>query len=139
MRTDRLRQLADFLDTLKPDQFDFDRVRSPCGTVCCAIGWTPTVFPELVTTDLQSKSLRCTETLCKEGLHDNKVGFRDIAIALFGMTYSHACDLFQPDHASPVDGVTLPSDALPSEVADRLRVYADWADCTNSTGKTKQR
>ena len=56
--------LADFLDTLPEEQFEFDAVVSewdrtkdkPCGSVCCAIGWAPMVFPELIKWDQTEQS-----------------------------------------------------------------------------------
>lgn len=54
MNTARLLKLASFLQKLKPEKFDIDRVveewdeKKHCGTVCCAAGWTPAVFPRLV-------------------------------------------------------------------------------------------
>ena len=65
MNIERLNQLADFLDALPPEKFNFQWLVTdpatrqclmstpattpagpPCGTVCCAIGWTPTIWPE---------------------------------------------------------------------------------------------
>ena len=41
--------MADFLDKLPKKKFNFRRVvtqyEDGCGTVCCAIGWLPKVFP----------------------------------------------------------------------------------------------
>jgi hypothetical protein len=49
----RLEKLADFLDKLPREKFNFADLVSEidkkgCGTVCCAIGWTPKVLPHLV-------------------------------------------------------------------------------------------
>lgn len=51
----RLLKLADFLEELPPEKFNFFEVVSSgehnghtCATVACAIGWTPKVFPRLV-------------------------------------------------------------------------------------------
>lgn len=51
----RLLKLADFLEELPPEKFNFFKVVSrgehnghTCATVACAIGWTPKVFPRLV-------------------------------------------------------------------------------------------
>lgn len=49
----RLEQLIQFLEQLDPARFDFQRVvkekdENGCGTVCCAMGWTPALFPELI-------------------------------------------------------------------------------------------
>ena len=50
MNTQRLLILAEFLDKLKPEQFNFrwlvDAIENQCGTVCCAAGWLPVAFPD---------------------------------------------------------------------------------------------
>lgn len=49
---ERLEKLCQFLDTLPGPKFDFTYyvskrdARTGCGTVCCAIGWCPAVFPD---------------------------------------------------------------------------------------------
>ena len=54
MNVENFDKLIDFLDNLEPSKFYFDDVVSKydkdneCGTVCCAIGWTPAIFPEKV-------------------------------------------------------------------------------------------
>lgn len=50
----RLEKLAAFLDKLPRKKFDFsilvaERDEDGCGTICCAIGWIPAVFPKLIT------------------------------------------------------------------------------------------
>lgn len=60
MNTKQLLKLADFLDTLPRQKFDFAVVahqhgkpmraalkagKTACGTVACALGWTPAVWP----------------------------------------------------------------------------------------------
>lgn len=57
VKTDRLLKLARFLKTVKPELFDLGievkgcdvdglkKQKSNCGSVACAIGWTPVVFP----------------------------------------------------------------------------------------------
>ena len=50
----RLRKLINFLKKLDPKKFDFGDIRREdpdCGTVACAFGWTPKLFPKLVTVD----------------------------------------------------------------------------------------
>jgi hypothetical protein len=48
--TERLLRLAEFLEKLPPKKFYFGtwvkEWKNECGTVCCAIGWCPVVFPE---------------------------------------------------------------------------------------------
>jgi hypothetical protein len=51
MNKERLLTIATFLDNLPPEKFNFDRYvtkhENGCGTVCCAIGWFPQIFPEI--------------------------------------------------------------------------------------------
>jgi hypothetical protein len=42
MNIEKLLKLCDFLDTLPPEKFNYDK----CGTVCCAVGWLPKLFPD---------------------------------------------------------------------------------------------
>lgn len=46
----RLLKLADFLDTLEPEKFNINSFVATmdrgCGSVCCALGWCPKVFPD---------------------------------------------------------------------------------------------
>lgn len=48
----KLNKWADFLETLEPEQFEMDSwvtefdPSKTCGTVCCAGGWLPAIFPE---------------------------------------------------------------------------------------------
>jgi hypothetical protein len=50
MNKERLHKLAAFLDTLDNKDFDYSTYVSElddgCGTVCCAVGWLPKLFPE---------------------------------------------------------------------------------------------
>ena len=43
-----LDKIIDFLDKLPTEKFDFlNEVRSECGSVACAVGWFPNIFPEV--------------------------------------------------------------------------------------------
>ena len=46
--SEKLRNLADFLETLEQDQVDLRSVHHPCGTVHCAWGWGEVIglFPK---------------------------------------------------------------------------------------------
>lgn len=49
VRIDRLEKMIKFLEELPPKKFDFGTVvrsrdENDCGTVCCAMGWTPEIF-----------------------------------------------------------------------------------------------
>ncbi len=41
----RLLKWADFLEELPAEQFNLQYWRKDCGTVACAAGWLPTIFP----------------------------------------------------------------------------------------------
>ena len=49
---ERLEKLIGFIENLPDEKFEFDEwvtgfdTKNGCGTVCCAFGWTPSVFPE---------------------------------------------------------------------------------------------
>jgi hypothetical protein len=49
MNKERLETIAKFLDILPPEKFDIGdfvtESKDGCGTVCCAIGWLPEIFP----------------------------------------------------------------------------------------------
>ena len=51
MNIEKMNKLIDFLHDLEEDKFEFNEVvaetdGNSCGTVCCAVGWFPTIFPE---------------------------------------------------------------------------------------------
>lgn len=147
MRSDRLSQLADFLAVLSPDKFDFNNVlvcttrgTIGCGTVGCAMGWTPTVFPALVkicdprdyTGSVRYLDIEATELLAEEfGCFDDTgriFGYTAVAAALFDMDAERAHALFTPRCPSPADDSVLRISATPKMVADRLRTFVDWYD-----------
>jgi hypothetical protein len=107
----RLLKLADFLDQLPPQKFDFDTIavegakphkealkarKESCGTTACAIGWMPVVFPRLT---------RWVRTPCyfdSVAIHIGPAGrgkARDFEVAeqVFGLTEQEAEWLFLPD------------------------------------------
>ncbi len=140
VRVDRLRKLADFLDALPRSHFDFARVigkvaptkANECGTVGCAIGWCPTVFPRLCKAEplpaapgrlrvrINGRRLRCSYSS----------GFSEAGIAIFGLSPSDVQGLFVPNRPSPADGKSLPDQATPKQVARRIRTYAAWCERT---------
>ena len=160
----RLNKLADFLQKLPRTHFDFSRVcdlikpskTNQCGTVGCAMGWTPTVFPRLIgmvfESDYDTKQDKRERKEYIEGAEpddiiDDGMGFfvrtgnleqdrrkvrrrsldyGEAANALFGIPISDAKRLFGPEHTSPADGQTLDGLATPKQVAKRIRTYAKW-------------
>ena len=118
----RLLKLATFLDTLPRAQFDFATVfeKRECGTVGCAMGWTPAVFPRLVkykdwgygNSDVRTK---------------RRLGFGAVAQEIFGLTTPEAMGLFVSEY-NMVVGEKMVNDKLgdnawPTSVARRIRRF----------------
>lgn len=125
----RLLKLAAFLDKLPRKKFNFGSIvysKPKCGTVGCAIGWTPKVFPSLVEWDS-----RRSPSAVKACGSDN-FGFAEVAMSLFGLSYKEANDLFDPcfvgyQHwTQPVDRVD--ADATPKQVAASIRRFIKWKE-----------
>jgi len=130
VRFDKLEKLAAFLDTLPPEKFDFSVVRdnnghSGCGSVGCAIGWTPEVFPDEVTAG-ECCVVRNSK-LGRAHLHDHYV---DVAVSLFGMPQNEAALLFtaldESDDLPPWLPEKLGEEATAREVAESIRLYCEW-------------
>jgi hypothetical protein len=86
---DRLQKLADFLKELPEEKFDYSALRneSECGTIACAVGWCPEVFPELV------KSFKGhIEFLDDSPAYDAQM----IAKKLFNLPFGFSRGLFYP-------------------------------------------
>ena len=129
VRVDRLRKLADFLDKLQRSHFDFAIVRgkySPfpgndCGTVGCAIGWCPTVFPKACHINVAGQAVRI------DGRYRS---YFAAGARLFGMSDDDAYHLFTPREPSPATGRDLSYFATHKQVARRIRTYAAWCERT---------
>lgn len=132
VRYDLLNKLADFLDTLPRSHFDFSIVRketrrptkaNTCGTVGCAIGWCPTVFPRLCTAPVSYTD----EWIAKGYKIDMWAGgHAEMGRRLFGISNDDAYLLFTPLEPSPADQDMLGSSATPKQVAKRIRTYIAW-------------
>lgn len=136
----KLRKLAAFLDKLKPSHFDFNVVRrecpktsdNRCGTVGCAIGWTPNVFPKdvkILPKNAYGLQLQMGGAPVSDCSGYN--AYDTVAERLFNMPIEDAHKLFTPDEESPVDGDMLSEDATPKEVAKRIRAYVKYAEDNN--------
>lgn len=114
----RLLKLAAFLVQLKPEKFNYrywvsEKDSKGCGTVCCAGGWCPVVFPRYWRyASGESIALR-------EG--GNSVSTIGDLAAFFGIRYMLAKYLFMP--AGGVDSGPLPSSATAKEVAAHIRKF----------------
>lgn len=124
MNRERLLILADFLDKLPEDEFDFKTVVNEfdifgCGAVCCAIGWTPKLFPDQVKWNEQQLS-------CLIDIHGNQM-FDDIAARLFDISQDDAYHLFSPDWQPELgEGFReTRQDAKPKDVAFNVYKFAE--------------
>lgn len=129
----RLLKLAAFLQELPKSKFDFGTFvhrgakpmlealkarRSRCGSVACAVGWMPAVFPRHVRwvgSDVDGGNLQVT-------LRDEDYyGYNfDVAEVFFGLSYDETRDLFNPDNGSDD---SLPFSATPKQVAGAIRRF----------------
>lgn len=141
MNAKRLLKLADFLDTMPREKFDFGVVadeqgkpmaealaadKTQCGTVGCAIGWMPAVFPRGL------EWTRSTERMWTGPLKRTRVALvgsprtKDFAAAAewFDISELEAEALFMPDSAG--FGLRAISErAGPTVVARRIRRFVE--------------
>lgn len=124
----RLIKLIEFLEKLPRRKFDFSKVVAKgkqnghyCGTVCCAAGWLPAIFPRLVKWTPPDENLKAYIALRKQGVQT----FSEVTESVFGMNYETAEYLFLPDKQRYVDSrlTSLPDTATPKQVARMLRAY----------------
>lgn len=133
VRYDLLNKLADFLDTLPRSHFDLSIVQgrvpatkeNTCGTVGCAIGWCPTVFPRLCRAP--SASIYGLWAVNGRKINMWSGGHAEVGRRLFGISNDDAYALFTPGEPLPDgEGATLGSTATPKQVAKRIRTYIAW-------------
>lgn len=123
MRTDRLLKLADFLEAMPEEKFDFNIIaiekgkpmlealaagHTKCGTAGCAIGWMPAVWPE----ELYWEGAQGLDVADGKG----NVNFT-VATAFFEISMSDADFLFMPGVSDLVESVK------PAEVAAQIREF----------------
>jgi hypothetical protein len=126
---ERLRELIAGLRELPDEAFNFRVLRenSSCGTVACAIGWTPEIFPDLVKVDVSMGHPRVVHIATGETSYW-------IAHELFGISEDQASWLFYPcrqHHLSPLLPI-CDDDATPDEVAAMLEKYIELTEKTHS-------
>lgn len=132
---ERLLELASFLDIVPPEKFDFKvvikgpdvpRRQLDCGSVACAIGYLPAVFPELVTTEAHARGF---SVIPSDPAWKRQYGWSvslhvQTAKHIFGTTTEESHYLFTPD---PDDGYAniqlLPATATAQQVAERIRSF----------------
>lgn len=137
MRADRLLTLAAFLDNLPEEKFNFAIIaeergkpmlealaagHTRCGTVACAIGWLPAVFPaDFKWTDAYYKSRSVTR--------DGSIDF-SAAEEFFDLTVYQAEYLFMPGRYNDDDEFVgnlndLTDEATPKQVAAHIRAFVE--------------
>jgi hypothetical protein len=92
MNKQNLIKMVDFLKALPPEKFYFGKVVAEfdlehrCGTVCCAVGWMPKVFPDLVRWNNSGTSIVMIKDIYLETLQ--------VASRIFEIQYGDLFDLF---------------------------------------------
>lgn len=135
----RLRKLIAFLRALPRKNFNFRRIVTRakanghvCGTVCCAVGWMPAVFPRFAKWNdevLRQKAWDSSQGLEFDvpfGLNRDCYNPWVAAVAyFFGIDNSVACNLFSPGWQES-EGVTkLGETATPKQVAAMLEEFLE--------------
>lgn len=132
----RLIKLADFLDELREDKFDFDTmcqiVKKPddhtCGTATCALGWCPNVFPNLVKNQLlyNNPSIKRTIPLFPNSTKDGtQVAQHSAAAEFFGIGIDECLSTFFNTEVYHCEDM---KEIKPGDVAKRLRSLAKKND-----------
>lgn len=134
MHKDRLEKLASFLDVLPDEKFDFGTVVSEngepmlkalklgavyCGTVACAIGWMPAVFPRSIAWRKRRSWDSTLNVAFKK--RRTKINF-EVAEEWFDLTSDQAEVLFAP-YSSGYGLKPLSPSATPKTVARRIRTF----------------
>lgn len=127
-----LTKLIEFLEKLEPKKFDFRSIvrefkknGHTCGTVCCAIGWIPAVFPKRArwqaTTGWDNEPMVVVRFKGDDGVEDLK----GVAAKFFGMNFNTSEGLFVPDSQKQVHLSLrhVSERAKPRTVARMLRKY----------------
>lgn len=115
----RLRKLIAFFRVLPRKRFRFSSVRmeEKCGSVCCAIGLTPEIFPKLV----RSTEDRDVELIGCQDYHN----YINVGEELFGLSERASTCLFTPYHQTNLhpDLDCCGNYAAPKQVAAMLEKF----------------
>lgn len=117
----RLNKLADFLDKLPSTQFNISTWVSrqddehKCGTVCCAIGWCPKVFPKQWKWSWYFYPYPSPRA---DGEFPNRSAF-DTASDFFGISNADSRSIFTSSAYN-----TINDNVTPKMVAEKLREIA---------------
>jgi hypothetical protein len=124
MNTEKILQLAQYLEEeVDPMLFNMDvvAVRKSCGTVGCMIGHTPGCFPA----EVRYTPSHHPDLITVQHIPTGRTGYRDVAMALFGLSEDTAFNLFNPGSQNEVfpDLPHLDEHSTPQEAAALLRRF----------------
>jgi hypothetical protein len=128
VRYGRLWKLARYMEKMSIHEFHFGTILSavnktklnPCGTLACAMGLCPIVFPKLI------QAIRHERVIIwkYKGKRIGEISAASIITSdIFGLRES---SLFLPGIPSPADWSILLPSASPREVAERIRTFVAW-------------
>ena len=112
-----LDKIIGFLDKLPTEKFDFNEVRSECGSIACAVGWFPSIFPEV---EYTSPYFRLN------GMDD--LIYYEMGSSILNVSKDIAFDLFSPQSKTSKLFPTLPvcgNNATPKEVSAKLKAFKE--------------
>lgn len=122
----RMLKLIDFLMKLEPEKFDFNDVvadwdENLCGTVCCAVGWFPEIFPNYAY--YIESSVPGVAQISIDGV--NEAYFANAAKEILGISVTVARLLFAPNCQSDVslDLEDCNAASSPTKVAVMLQKF----------------
>lgn len=123
---ERLLKLADFLDELPEKNFNFGTVRRvsyECGTVGCAVGWLPEVFPGDWVVSINGYAV--------DLIGCEYYSFR-AAGEYFGITHQESKNLFDLQTNGPYEqlGFHLYRDVKAPTVAQVIREFVEGLPCS---------
>jgi hypothetical protein len=101
MNLENMNKVIEFLRTLEESKFNFRAVVSSqtvdenshiCGSVCCAVGWFPKIFPDTV-----YWGSTCTEAAYNTHVSTrHTTGYQRVAAEVLDISDHHAVALFTP-------------------------------------------
>jgi hypothetical protein len=121
-QANRLVTLIEFLKTFERKKFNFEILREEkpsCGTIGCAIGWCPEVFPKLV--EVRMDSYQDPQFRIRRKNWTQYTNFDDMARELFGLDSSAFCPDLAVRFGSGRHSYRTPKkEATPKQVAKWL-------------------
>lgn len=130
LHIERLKKMAEFLRELRPAKFritqmvtgyGLDESNNICGTICCALGWMPKVFPEDAFWKQRGMydrpRVRLTETP-RTSLDHLQIGSR-----FFGLDMLETNRLFNSRDQAMETGGILSKDCTPNDVAAEIEKF----------------